>query len=60
MKKTFFATLFVITALVVLPGCGSDGATDVTDGASEEALQDYDAMIQAEEDAMNADMEGNL
>ena len=55
MKK-FLSVLLVFGCCVSLSGCGgSGGNTSVVDGADQSEVQDYEAMMAAEEEEMNED-----
>jgi hypothetical protein len=50
MSKIRFASFLLLGTLVLSLGCESPASTNVTDGASPDAVAEYEAMIKAEEE----------
>ena len=60
MKKLFGLSLFALSLMLSVPGCGDSGeATNIADNAEQSAIEAYDAAVAEEMAGMEADAPGD-
>lgn len=52
MKTKILAGAFFALATILVVGCGSDEATSVATGADQSAVEEYEALLEADQKAM--------
>jgi hypothetical protein len=60
MKKFIGPALFTLTLILSLPGCGSSEPTNIAADAEQTAIEEYEAAMKAEQEAMNAEPPADL